>query len=115
VQKVLGIDKLLWDGGRLGSSEQIVPLETTPPPPGIRVIETPGHSPYHVSFAIDTGHRTVVVCGDALVTLDEEYEMQPMMPPWSQAVYDRSRAQLMTMNAILVPGHDAPFDVNTGR
>jgi glyoxylase-like metal-dependent hydrolase (beta-lactamase superfamily II) len=115
VQKVLGIDQLLWDGSRLGASEQIVPLETTPPPPGVRAIETPGHAPYHVSFAIETSGRTVVVCGDALVTLDDEYEMQPMMPPWSQAVYCRSRAQLMTMDAILVPGHDAPFDVNDRR
>ncbi len=115
VQKVLGIDKLLWDASRLGPSEQIAPLESTPVPSGIRVIETPGHAPYHVSFAIDTGERTVVVCGDALLTCDDQYETPPMMPPWSLAIYRRSRAQLLTMDAILVPGHDAPFGRATMR
>jgi glyoxylase-like metal-dependent hydrolase (beta-lactamase superfamily II) len=110
VRKVLSIDKLLWDGSRLGCSEQVVSLEDTPLPSGISVIETPGHAPYHVSFAIDAGERTVVVCGDALLTCDDQYETPPMMPPWSFAVYQHSRAQLMSLDAILVPGHDAAFD-----
>jgi glyoxylase-like metal-dependent hydrolase (beta-lactamase superfamily II) len=110
VEKVLGIDKLLWDGSRLGDPDQVAAFENCPLPEGIRVIETPGHSPYHVSFQIDATGGPVVVCGDALMTLDGEYEVTPMMPPWCAASARNSRDRLLALPAVLVPGHDAPFD-----
>jgi glyoxylase-like metal-dependent hydrolase (beta-lactamase superfamily II) len=110
VAKILGIEKLLWDRTRLGPDEQCSWLEDCPPPPGITVVDTPGHTPYHVSFAIETTGRRVLVCGDALLLRDEEVYAAPMMAPWSSALYRQSQHLIASFDGIVVPGHDAPFE-----
>jgi glyoxylase-like metal-dependent hydrolase (beta-lactamase superfamily II) len=110
IRKVLGIEKLLWDEARWGSSAQAVWLEDAPLPSGVSLIETPGHSPFHVSFAIETGGRPVLICGDALLLRGEEHYAAPMMPPWSLDVYRASQARIQAFDGIIIPGHDEPYD-----
>jgi glyoxylase-like metal-dependent hydrolase (beta-lactamase superfamily II) len=110
IRKVLGIEKMLWDHSRWGPSSQAVWLEEAAPPPGIHVVETPGHSPHHVSFVIETAGRPVLICGDALLLRGEEDYEAPMMPPWSTPLYRESQARIHTFDGLIVPGHDEPFD-----
>ena len=39
--------------------------------PGLRLIPTPGHSPGHQSLAVDTSEGTVLIAGQALLTIGE--------------------------------------------
>lgn len=110
VRKVLGIEKLLWDVTRWGRADQIAWLEETPLPSGITAIATPGHSPHHVSFAITTAGRPVLVCGDALLLRGEESAPDPLMPPWSTPAYRRSQQIICAFEGIIMPGHDEPYD-----
>jgi glyoxylase-like metal-dependent hydrolase (beta-lactamase superfamily II) len=110
IRKVLGIEKLLWDHARWGPDAQACWLEDAPLPSGIQLLETPGHSPFHVSFVIDTGARPVLICGDALLLRGEEDYAAPMMPPWSLDVYRASQARIQAFDGIIVPGHDEAYE-----
>jgi len=114
VRKILGIEKMLWDPSRLGDRARVVPLETGELPTGITVIPTPGHSPFHLSFSIDTNDLPVVVCGDALLLRGEETYDAVMVPPWNSIEYNASRARLLERAALIVPGHDEPFRCEPG-
>jgi N-acyl homoserine lactone hydrolase len=114
VAKVLGIDKLLWDETRLGDDRALEAIEDRALPGGIVAIETPGHSPHHLSFLVETSERPVVICGDALLTREEDHLANPVMPPWSLDWYRQSRARLAALDAIIVPGHDLPFENHVG-
>ena len=110
IRKVAGIEKLLWDQSRWGPPEQAAWLEEATMPSGITVVETPGHSPHHVSFIISTRHRPVLICGDALMVRDEANYAAPMMPQWSAAAYRQSQERILAFDGLIVPGHDEPFD-----
>jgi glyoxylase-like metal-dependent hydrolase (beta-lactamase superfamily II) len=110
IRKVLGIEKMLWDGSRWGPASQAVWIEESPLPAGVRLIHTPGHSPYHVSFAIETADRPVLICGDALLLRDEHDYEAPMMPPWSSEKYHESQAIIHAFDGIVIPGHDEAFE-----
>jgi glyoxylase-like metal-dependent hydrolase (beta-lactamase superfamily II) len=110
VRKILGIEKLLWDESRWGPPEQAAWLEEATAPPGITVVETPGHGPHHVSFIIDAPGRPVLVCGDALMLRNEATYGAPMMPPWSTPLYRQSQAWILAFDGLVVPGHDEPYE-----
>jgi glyoxylase-like metal-dependent hydrolase (beta-lactamase superfamily II) len=110
IRKVFAIDKLLWDERGWGRYDRTVWLEEATPPPGIRVVPTAGHAPHHVSFAIQTGARPVLVCGDALLHLGDLEAALPVMPPWDLTLYHASHAMIRAFDGIIVPGHDTPFD-----
>ena len=79
-------------------------------PPGITVVPTPGHAPHHVSFAIRTDARPVLVCGDALLHRGDLEAPAPLMPPWDLTMYHASHDSIRAFDGVIVPGHDAPFD-----
>ncbi len=81
VRKTLGIQKMLWDETRWGRPEQFVWLEEAELPAGINVINTPGHSPFHVSYIIETAARPVLVAGDALLVRGEAHSSLQLVPP----------------------------------
>ena len=110
VRKIAGIEKLLWDPNRWGRPDQAAHLESTPLPSGITALDTPGHAPFHVSFAIATARRAVLVCGDALLIRDEDVYGAPMMPPWSAEAYRGSQAAIRAFDGLIIPGHDEPFE-----
>jgi N-acyl homoserine lactone hydrolase len=111
IRKVLGIEKLLWDEARWGPPAQAVWFEDDPElPSGISVMPTPGHSPHHVSFVIQTEARPVLVCGDALLLRGEEDYAAPMMPPWNTQIYLESQARIHAFDGLIMPGHDEPYE-----
>lgn len=110
VRKVLGIEKLLWDEKCWGEPHQFVWLEEAGLPAGITVIETPGHSPHHVSYVIYTSTRHVLVAGDALLVRNEAHSALQLVPPFNVAAYYRSQALINSFSGIIVPGHDEPFN-----
>ncbi|PYR92475.1 MAG: hypothetical protein DMF84_13285 [Acidobacteria bacterium] len=110
VRKLLAIEKLLWDESRWGGTDRAIWLEEVEPPSGISVIETPGHAPHHVSFAIETGGRAVLVCGDALLLREDLNARVALMPPWDVSAYRASHDRIRNFDGVIVPGHDEPFD-----
>jgi glyoxylase-like metal-dependent hydrolase (beta-lactamase superfamily II) len=110
IRKVAGIEKLLWDESRWGSEARVSWLEESGLPAGIALMETPGHSPHHVSYVIETAGPPVLICGDALLLRGEQDYAAPMMPPWSLAHYRGSQARINAFAGLVVPGHDEPFE-----
>jgi glyoxylase-like metal-dependent hydrolase (beta-lactamase superfamily II) len=100
---------------RLAGGASLVAIETAVLPDGIEVIPTPGHSPHHVSYSIATGGLPVIVCGDALLLRGEETYDATMVPPWNSIAYAESRAALCAREAVIVPGHDEPFEHHGGE
>ena len=114
IRKVLGIEKMLWDEVRLGPLEQTEWLETAVLPTGITLMPTPGHSPHHVSFVIETAGRPVLICGDALLLRDEKDYSAPMMPSWNTSIYHESQARIHAFDGLIMPGHDEPYENTPG-
>ena len=110
VRKVLSIEKFLWDESRWGHPDQFVWLEENAPPAGISIIETPGHAPYHVSYAIQTAGRAVLIAGDALLVRGEAQASLQLVPPYNLSMYQRSQEIINAFAGLVVPGHDEPFD-----
>lgn len=85
--------------------------------PGIRWVHTPGHSPGHVVFAVDTDEGTVVVAGDTLGP-DPEWFARMDLP---EGFPDRD-AHLAAFHRIrdldpvlVIPGHNPPIEVRAAR
>ena len=111
LRKVLALEKMLWDAARWGRDEQTCWLEENGSlPEGIAVLPTPGHAPHHVSYIIQTEHRPLLMCGDALLVRDEEHANLSLIPPHNLAKYRQSQTLIKSFDGIIVPGHDAPFD-----
>ncbi len=110
LRKVLAIEKMVWDATRWGRDEQTCWLEENSLPDGISVLPTPGHSPQHVSYIIQTRKRPVLLCGDALLVRDEEHANLSLVPPHNLAAYKSSQMLVKAFDGIVIPGHDAPFD-----
>ena len=78
--------------------------------PGVEVIHTPGHT-YGCITVLVSGERRYAVCGDAIPT-EENYRKH--VPPFINV---DPRLALKSMDAIIstaqvvIPGHDAPFEI----
>jgi glyoxylase-like metal-dependent hydrolase (beta-lactamase superfamily II) len=110
VRKILALEKLLWDESRLRLDARTIWSEEAGPPPGISIIETPGHTPHHMSFVIQTGGRPVLVCGDALLHRDDLAAPAAGMLLWDPSAYHASLDRIRAFSGLVVPGHDEPFD-----
>lgn len=109
VSKVFSIERKVWDPRRWGNADQFCWIEEVELPEGVKVLATPGHVPHHVSFIIETGGRSILLCGDALLTQDEENSNISLIPPFNLADYKHSQDLINTFDGIIVPGHDEPF------
>ena len=82
------------------------------PAPGITVIATPGHTPGHVAYAVETDEGPVVFAGDAVKNIHELATGQVDMTldaDASRASIHTLRAHLRSTGGVLVPGHDVPL------
>ncbi|MGH2634652.1 MAG: MBL fold metallo-hydrolase [Actinomycetota bacterium] len=75
--------------------------------PGIRLIETPGHSPQDVSTLVDTDEGLVVATHlwwTSATPIEDPYAPDP-------GLLHRSRARVLALPGLarIVPGHGAPF------
>jgi glyoxylase-like metal-dependent hydrolase (beta-lactamase superfamily II) len=72
----------------------------------VRVIETPGHAQECAALLVDTAEGTV-----ALTHAWWFADMTPVEDPlaWDQAALERSRARLLQVADVIVPGHGPAF------
>lgn len=78
------------------------------------VIHVPGHTEGEVVFSLPD--RDVLLCGDALATVDFETWRGPapqLLPPWLNVDHDRARESLARLESVgevrLLPGHGDPW------
>lgn len=80
--------------------------------PGITVLASPGHTPGHLCYAVDTDTGPMIFAGDAVKNL---YELttsnvdSTLDAQASRATIARIRGHLQTTGALLIPGHDVPL------
>ena len=95
------VDEILTDG-------QILPVLG-----GLQVVETPGHSPGHLSFYVPSVR--VLFCGDSMKSSDKGLRASRSRNNWDQALADESVKKLSTLGAqIVCPGH-GPVIRDVGR
>lgn len=90
-------------------SKRIEPVREGEALAGVNVLNTPGHTSGHVSYAIETVKGTVVIAGDALATQSDASRGQPALIFGDPNAARDSVARLLKAADVLVPGHDAPF------
>lgn len=98
-------------------AEVLTPEEGETIAPGVRVMETPGHTMDSISLvATCVGEKMrIVVAGDALPTLGN---FQKDLPPAFHVDRDLAIASMKRIIGaadVVVPGHDRPFFVKTGE
>ncbi|GEM_PF-424421 len=77
--------------------------------PGLRIVQTPGHTPGHVSVEVDGVEGRYLILGDARSFFDNS-TLGYDMPAHNHAVYQQTRTRILDRFAgILIPGHDDPF------
>jgi glyoxylase-like metal-dependent hydrolase (beta-lactamase superfamily II) len=78
--------------------------------PGISVIPTPGHTKGSVSVFVD-GRRKCVIAGDALPTKGNFENHTPPSLHFDRNLALRSMEAILAWADVVVPGHDALFEV----
>jgi N-acyl homoserine lactone hydrolase len=83
--------------------------------PGITAIASPGHTPGHLAFHVETAERSHVFAGDAVKNVFELNTLQvdsTMDADASHASVDRLRSLLRDTDGLLVPGHDVALGLD---
>lgn len=78
--------------------------------PGVEVIPTPGHTLGSVTVLID-GEKRYAVCGDAIPTRENYQKHVPPFINVNPTLAMKSMDAIASYADVIVPGHDAPFDV----
>jgi len=106
----------LWQDDIVGNTEQIHYIEQEWPFDFIEIIETPGHSIQHYCFQIQTNNKPFLATGDALTT-KTAFRLYKLDFPYcyDSKEYLRSQRKIGQFQGILIPGHDKPFDTETGE
>ena len=106
IRNVARLARLLWDPKRVGDPGTFQWLESAGLPDGLELLQTPGHTPHHISIRVPSA-RTIVA-GDAVLNEDVDAKVRTMIPH-SQAVYLETRRALLARGERIVPGHGPAF------
>ncbi|MGH9479246.1 MAG: MBL fold metallo-hydrolase, partial [Terriglobales bacterium] len=113
--RVLQLLKWMWDPASLGSLDRYRWWEERELGlAGLRIVPTPGHTPGHLSLAVEGEEGPYLILGDARAFADEGtvgYDM----PPHCHTEFQRSRERIDRFRGILIPGHDEPFSQSGER
>ena len=77
--------------------------------PGIKILETPGHTRGHVSVLVDTSEGPTAISGDALPWANSVITGKPMVIFWDEDEATQSVRKLLGSSRVFYPGHDRPF------
>ena len=77
--------------------------------PGIKILETPGHTRGHISVLVDTPEGQVAISGDALPWARSVFTGMPMIIFWDEGEAADSVKKLLGASKIFYPGHDRAF------
>ena len=83
--------------------------------PGIRILETPGHTRGHISVVVETSQGLVAITGDALPWANSVVTGKPMIIFWDEAEATESVKKLLNTSRVFYPGHDRPFRLDAGN
>ena len=108
IRNVARLARMFWRRDRLGAERRFVWLEETPLPPGLEILQTPGHTPYHVSILVN-GSQPVLVAGDAVLHEDPGFSVRTMIP-YSEELFLSTREQLLARRLPTIPGHGPLFE-----
>ena len=105
----------LWEDDIVGNSEQIYFIEKDWPFDFIEPIESPGHSIQHYCFKIHTHPKPFLITGDALTT-KAAFRLNKLDFPYcyDSNEYLKNQREIGKFIGVIVPGHDKPFDTETG-
>ena len=78
--------------------------------PGVKIIETPGHSMDSISVVVES-QNVVVLAGDALPTFSNYIKGVPPAHHVDRGMACRSMSRILKIADVVVPGHDRPFSV----
>jgi N-acyl homoserine lactone hydrolase len=78
---------------------------------GVRLVHTPGHTRGSMSVVVEAD-RTYVVAGDALPTRDNYLKWVPPGLNYFPELALKSMAKIVEWGEVIVPGHDAAFEVD---
>ena len=100
-----------WTGAMLSiEDERIVEVEDGDEiEPGVRIIDTPGHSVGHVSVAVDNEDGTSVITGDALHYATAALTKRNPIVFWDEEQAADSIERVVDLADVIYPGHDRPF------
>lgn len=107
IRNVARMARLVWAPSRLGDEDRFRWLESSNLPPGLDVLDTPGHTPRHISIRVDAASPTIVA-GDAVLTADADARVRTMIPH-CRAQAAATRLLLLQSGAAIVPGHGPMF------
>ena len=79
--------------------------------PGVKIIETPGHTRGHISVVVDTHNGPVCIGGDAFSDAGALYRGTPALVFWSESEARQSIRDIISESSIIYPGHDRPFKI----
>ncbi|MBI4313103.1 MAG: MBL fold metallo-hydrolase [Chloroflexi bacterium] len=82
--------------------------------PGVRIIETPGHTKGHVSVVVDTPQGKAVIAADAFPDAFTVKRGQPYLIFWNEQDARASVRKIMANGTMIYPGHDRPFRIGEG-
>ena len=82
--------------------------------PGIRVLDTPGHTRGSISLLVETSEGTVALAGDALTAPGSAIIGKPYLIFWDEKEAEESVAKLLNASRTFYPGHDLPFRLGEG-
>jgi N-acyl homoserine lactone hydrolase len=77
--------------------------------PGVRVLDTPGHTGGSMSLAVDTPEGTVGIVGDALPNARMALQRKPYLIFADERAAEASGEKIVSQCQILYCGHDRPF------
>lgn len=107
--KLLQLIRWLWDPAMLGDLKRYRWIEDGDWPfAGLQWVSTPGHTPGHLSIAVEGQEGAYLIVGDARAFRDDSavgYDM----PPHNETQYQASRRIVDAFDGVLIPGHDDPF------
>jgi glyoxylase-like metal-dependent hydrolase (beta-lactamase superfamily II) len=108
IRSVARIARLFWNRSRLGDESRFRWLESSNLPAGLEVLETPGHTPHHLSIRVG-GISPVIIAGDAVLAAAADAKVRTMIP-YSLAQAVETRRALVESGAMIVPGHGPAFE-----
>lgn len=113
--RLLQLIRWLWDPATLGDRGRYQWVDQGDgggagplPFSGLHLVPTPGHTPGHLSVAVEGDDGDYLIVGDARAFRDDAtvgYDM----PPHNLAQFQASRRILDAFAGTLIPGHDEPF------
>ena len=107
IRNVARMVRLVWDRERLGPEDRFRWLDTSPLPSGLEIIQTPGHTPFHISIRV-AATPPVIIAGDAVLAEDPDAKVRTMIP-YSRAQFLATREALLARVDRIIPGHGPAF------